>query len=62
MSYVTDTIKQIDEKDSIDSRFDLDVFLAVSKICGCKNCYCCCVRMWYNSKQDYNKLRKDHVI
>jgi hypothetical protein len=62
MSYVTDTIKQIDEKDSKDSRWDLNHFLSTSSICGCKNCYCCCVRIWYNSRQGYNKVRADNVI
>lgn len=61
MGYIEETIEKIDKIDSKDSRFDVHHFLSVSKICGCKNCYCCAVRLWYNQRF-YQQLRGNHVI
>lgn len=62
MSYILDTIKQIEEKDSKDSRFDIDHYLSVARICKCKNCYSCAVQIWKHEQVMKQYTRGDNVI
>lgn len=51
MDYLDKVLKQIDELDSKDSRWDKQHYIDVANICKCRNCYSCAVKIWNYKKQ-----------
>lgn len=43
-------MRQIEDIDSKNDRWDKAHYLAVARTCGCKGCYCCAVKQWASQK------------